>query len=918
MQNYRTIIIALLLTLAAGSGWAGWRQDGENLVVNSGTTNVLYTNVAVGGDDIYVSWQEDQGTNAHVFVKRWNGKSWASLGQVDAVKGGYPSLAISGSGEPYVSYIENGSTLTIKRHTGSAWQTRTSPSASGNNSCIGFLDNTLHLAWTQPVAPDDTQIFQKYWNGTSWVGGGTLNINPDKYAGTPWMTFQNTSPCIIWCEDWNIFVKKKATYNGMTLVYQLGNTLNANNALQFPQIAACGNSLYATYSENVSSAYHVFVKLYSGGEWSPLGGAVNYHTSGQAQMPALDFDAAGRPLVAWVESLPVDHTLFVKFWSGSGWKYYGQGVASDCNYPKIKVVANVPYIAYTKGNNQVFLNHWIDGLSTLFPNFKCADHTVKVTVAGVTPVTPVDVRLVRDGCQDIIASSIVNNNSYTKTVTFNLTGAVPGLYTVKLTNSEGFITTIRNGFAVLEAGPGQQIWVMEDIAKAGESSRTGAFSGLAIGDADNDGAQELYAASMDTRLYQLKKSGYSWSVAGLPQQLAGYNYACLTLADTDGDQKHEIYSGLLNKYIQRLMGDGWGVTSINTASQLGNGAMFYAVVKGDLDHDGVQEIYAAGDTGGTEKGIIYRFRNPNNTSHVIDHVTGYPNSQVYGLAVGDGNNDADAELYSANANGKVYQFERDQFDTWTATEMGGASDPMQGVAVGDGDNDGANEVYAIGYDGKVYQFRDAVSSWDMLEVGAVSQTPLYGIAVSDIDNNGTNEVCVAGQDGHVYALAKNATAWTMTDLGNAGTPIYALAVGDPDNDNRFEVYALGENRHVYRFSLASPTPTPTPTSTVTPTPPPAPVTYFKIFDNQINPNHNQQAVLRWAQPNDGPVTITVYNLQGDRIIRLADNQNFPAGQWNEIRWNGRNANGAAGGDGIYVVTFQSDGHKARGRIAVVK
>jgi hypothetical protein len=195
---------------------------------------------------------------------------------------------------------------------------------------------------------------------------------------------------------------------------------------------------------------------------------------------------------------------------------------------------------------------------------------------------------------------------------------------------------------------------------------------------------------------------------------------------------------------------------------------------------------------------------------------------------------------------------------------------------------------------------------------------MHGIAVSDGDNDGADEVYAACEDGHAYQYKKTGTQWVTTDLGNTSTALYAIAVGDADNDHNYEVYALGQSTHVFQFkaaTAATPTPTATPAITATPVPPQKSV---KILGSQINPELGEQATIKWTQPQSGQVSITIYTLNGDKVISLVDHQNYGAGQYNEVKWNGKNEDGQTVGSGIYIVLLQAPGYQDVQKIAVIK
>jgi hypothetical protein len=199
---------------------------------------------------------------------------------------------------------------------------------------------------------------------------------------------------------------------------------------------------------------------------------------------------------------------------------------------------------------------------------------------------------------------------------------------------------------------------------------------------------------------------------------------------------------------------------------------------------------------------------------------------------------------------------------------------------------------------------------------------MYGVAVADAENIGANQVYAACGDGHIYEYKYASGSWTRYDLGNTPTAFYALAIGNANNDagNTLKVYALGQNNHVFEFTAASVpavTSTPTPGLTVTPTIA-IPQNYFKVFHSQINPLHGEQARIRWTQPQAGPVSITIYNLLGDKVAAPLAGVSFAAGEYHEVDWNGRTQKGAVAGSGIYIVVVDTPGNETRGKVAVIK
>ena len=75
-------------------------------------------------------------------------------------------------------------------------------------------------------------------------------------------------------------------------------------------------------------------------------------------------------------------------------------------------------------------------------------------------------------------------------------------------------------------------------------------------------------------------------------------------------------------------------------------------------------------------------------------------------------------------------------------------------------------------------------------------------------------------------------------------------------------------------------------------------TSFSLKQNAPNP-FNPSTTIRFDLPQADRVTLVVYNLLGQEVIRLIDNVAFEAG-YQSVVWNGRNANGQSTSSGVYL------------------
>ena len=83
--------------------------------------------------------------------------------------------------------------------------------------------------------------------------------------------------------------------------------------------------------------------------------------------------------------------------------------------------------------------------------------------------------------------------------------------------------------------------------------------------------------------------------------------------------------------------------------------------------------------------------------------------------------------------------------------------------------------------------------------------------------------------------------------------------------------------------------------------------------NPLRPEHG--ALIRYALPERKEVTITIYNLLGQKIVTLV-NQAQPAG-FHQVRWEGRNAAGFTAPAGLYFCVMRSGNFLARRKLVVL-
>jgi hypothetical protein len=315
-------------------------------------------------------------------------------------------------------------------------------------------------------------------------------------------------------------------------------------------------------------------------------------------------------------------------------------------------------------------------------------------------------------------------------------------------------------------------WFKTDMGKGYDAIGSGGLYGVALGDGDRDGNIEVYASCYDNgHIYEYRRDNLKWTVKDLGVLQSGrYPRAdAILVGDGDDDGRTEVYaSGLL--YTTS--------TYVNSVYQLVNG------------------------TGGWTKTDI-----------------GQSGGWGMDIGMGDGNRDGRTELYSADADGHIYQYSKG--NAWNIQDIGGSppfyynknwfNPYMKGVKVGDADNDGRVEVYGAATDNHAYRFNYTGSGWERTDLGAGENStfPLYGLlglCIGDADNDGKNEV---------YASSYlNATIWRFRYDEGAGSwnvsRVIALVsnanandicIGDGNSDGRNELYVGTSNKQLYEVRL---------------------------------------------------------------------------------------------------------------------
>lgn len=207
-------------------------------------------------NNLYIAYTSD--TNNKVSVAKYNGNSWATVGQSDFTNraNGYFSLAVDNSNKVYVAYADysNGSRVTVMKYDGN-WTMVGSPlDTSGDDVIPIAIDNngTPYVAYSiYGPGVSGEGVMMKY-NGTNWTKVGGTNFAAATAFYCAMQIDANNNPYVVYDDIPSNSEAVVKEYNGTTWI-TLGNT----NAYQsfYPCIVIDGTTPYIATAASTDTAF---------------------------------------------------------------------------------------------------------------------------------------------------------------------------------------------------------------------------------------------------------------------------------------------------------------------------------------------------------------------------------------------------------------------------------------------------------------------------------------------------------------------------------------------------------------------------------------------------------------------------------------------------------------------------------------
>ncbi len=291
--------VYLPITVHTGTAW---REVGAGSASGGGISNdpgaSEFPSIAIAPDGTpYVAWADVNGEDYEIYVRTWNGSSWAEAGASSASGGG------------------------ISNNAGDSWEP----------SLVVAPDGTLYVAWID-TSSGELEIYVRTWDGSSWAavgagsasGGGVSNNAGDSL--TPSLAIApNGTPYVFWMDgsslDFEVYVR---AWDGSSWVEVGagsasggGVSNNAGNS-SWPSIAvALDGTLYVAWVDDSSGDREIYVGTWNGSSWadvgagSAIGGGIS-NNAGNSEWPSIAIAPDGTPYVAWHDSSDGDYEIYVR------------------------------------------------------------------------------------------------------------------------------------------------------------------------------------------------------------------------------------------------------------------------------------------------------------------------------------------------------------------------------------------------------------------------------------------------------------------------------------------------------------------------------------------------------------------------------------------------------------------------------
>ena len=347
-----------------------------------------------------------------------------------------------------------------------------------------------------------------------------------------------------------------------------------------------------------------------------------------------------------------------------------------------------------------------------------------------------------------------------------------------------------------------------DVAVAAGVNDGGDSQGVAWGDYDSDGDQDLYVANNgNIRLYRNDGQGRFTEATVRAGMEDGGNGTGVAWGDYDNDGYLDLFAANNGEnWLFRSNGDST-FTNVMRSARVNDRGTQTGAAWGDFDSDGDLDLYVASND---RPNRLYRNNRDGTFTNVADSAEVADTGNTQGVSWGDYDNDGDLDLYTV----KVFQPNRLYRNNGRGafTDVGtlaGVSDGAfgRGAAWGDYDNDGDLDLYVVNSGPNRLYWNNGNGTFTNVgdSAGVADIGDGYGCAWGDFDNDGDLDLYVVNS-GSPHRLYRNDGNGKFTDIAASsgvterGPGGFIAAWGDYDNDGDLDMYVAisGRANRLYR------------------------------------------------------------------------------------------------------------------------